>query len=61
MAWGFANALGVEACRADDVSRILAICGAWGVSTIGELPDAPRAVVIELIRKAKRKGRMKRE
>jgi len=34
--------------RADDVTRILAICGAWGVSTIGELPDAPRAVVMEL-------------
>ena len=42
--------------RPDEVSRCLAVMGAHGVSTVGELPANARAVVNELIRKAKQRS-----
>ena len=44
--------------RLAELARVLALLGAHRCCTIGGLPDMPRAVVLEIVRDAKRRQRL---
>jgi hypothetical protein len=41
----------------EETARVLSILGAYGKSTIGELPEAPRTVIHRILRLAKERKR----
>jgi hypothetical protein len=43
----------------EETARVLSILGAYGRSTIGELPEAPRTIVHGILREAKQRKRLR--